>query len=190
MKSICVFCGSSPGGNPAYVNVATALGTELAARGMRLIYGGGNVGLMGAVADAVMKAGGEVVGIIPRMLAEKEVAHHGLTELVIVETMHERKMAMADRAEGFIALPGGFGTLDELCEILTWTQLSLHANPSVLINQNGFFDSFLTFLDHAVSELFLIPEHRALLITASNPAEALDTLAANPSALHDKWIDR
>lgn len=190
MKSSCVFCGSSPGKSTEYVALARELGRELSARGLRLIYGGGNVGLMGAVADAVMEAGGEVIGIIPRMLAEKEVAHHGISELIVVETMHERKMAMAERADGFVALPGGYGTLDELCEILTWTQLGLHGNPTVIINHNGFFDALLSFLDHAVTARFLLPEHRALLLTSSNPKEALDMLACNPPVLLDKWIDR
>lgn len=190
MKSVCVFCGSSPGKSADYVEVASELGRELARRGLRLIYGGGNVGLMGAVADAVMSAGGEVVGIIPHMLAEKELAHTTITELIAVDSMHERKMDMANRADAFIALPGGFGTLDELCEILTWTQLGLHANPTALVNHRGFFDGFLSFLDHAEEERFLRPEHRALVLTGKTPAEALDQLTANPPQLFDKWLDR
>ncbi|MCA9251086.1 MAG: TIGR00730 family Rossman fold protein [Phycisphaerales bacterium] len=190
MKSVCVFCGSSPGKSADYVEVASELGRELARRGLRLIYGGGNVGLMGAVADAVMSAGGEVVGIIPHMLAEKELAHTTITELIAVDSMHERKMEMANRADAFIALPGGFGTLDELCEILTWTQLGLHANPTALVNHRGFFDGFLSFLDHAEEERFLRPEHRALVLTGKTPAEALDQLTANPPQLFDKWLDR
>ncbi|GJM24366.1 MAG: putative cytokinin riboside 5'-monophosphate phosphoribohydrolase [Phycisphaerae bacterium] len=190
MKSVCVFCGSSPGKDPSYVKVASELGCELAARNLRLIYGGGNVGLMGAVADATMAAGGEVVGVIPHMLAEKELAHAEITELIAVNSMHERKMEMANRADAFIALPGGFGTLDELCEILTWTQLGLHANPTALVNHKGFFDGFLSFLDHAAAERFLRPEHRALVLTATTPAEALDTLVANPPQNFDKWLDR
>jgi hypothetical protein len=190
MKSVCVFCGSSPGKDPGYVKVARELGRELAARKLRLIYGGGNVGLMGAVADAATCAGGEVIGVIPHMLAEKELAHTGITELIAVESMHERKMEMANRADAFIALPGGFGTLDELCEILTWTQLGLHANPTALVNHRGFFDGFLSFLDHAAAEQFLRPEHRALVLTGKTPAEALDLLTANPPQLFDKWLDR
>ncbi|MEZ6085480.1 MAG: TIGR00730 family Rossman fold protein [Phycisphaerae bacterium] len=190
MKSVCVFCGSSPGKSADYVEVASELGRELARRGLRLIYGGRNVGLMGAVADAVMSAGGEVVGIIPHMLAEKELAHTTITELIAVDSMHERKMDMANRADAFIALPGGFGTLDELCEILTWTQLGLHANPTALVNHRGFFDGFLSFLDHAEEERFLRPEHRALVLTGKTPAEALDQLTANPPQLFDKWLDR
>ncbi len=190
MKSVCVFCGSSPGKSADYVKVASELGRELARRGLRLIYGGGNVGLMGAVADAVMSAGGEVVGVIPHMLAEKELAHTTITELIAVGSMHERKMEMANRADAFIALPGGFGTLDELCEILTWTQLGLHANPTALVNHHGFFDGFLSFLDHAEEERFLRPEHRALVLTGKTPAEALNQLTANPPQLFDKWLDR
>src|SRR4051812_36123772 len=173
MRRLCVFCGSSSGFRPAYAEHARRLGEEMAARGLGLVFGGGHVGLMGVVADAVLRRGGEVVGVIPQALADKELAHRGLTELRVVSTMHQRKALMADLADGFAALPGGFGTADELFEILTWAQLGLHARPVGLLNVAGFFDPLLAWLDRTVSEGFLRPEHRGLLAEAGEAAEFL-----------------
>ena len=189
MKWICVFCGSS-GGGPAYFDAARDFGAALAQGGFGLVYGGGHVGLMGAVADAVLAGGGTAVGVIPRFLVEKELAHTRLTELIVVETMHERKAAMADRADAFVALPGGFGTADELFEILTWGQLGLHAKPVGLLNTESFFDPLLGWLDHMVRERFLRPEHRAAVLTAAGPDEVLDKLEEwRPTAAPGKWLD-
>ena len=171
MRSICVFCGSSSGNDPAYRDLAALTGTEIARRGLRLVYGGGRVGLMGAVADAALAADGEVVGVIPAALVEREVEHTGLTQLHVTATMHERKALMADLSDGFLALPGGYGTLDELCEILTWSQLGLHAKPAALLGPGGFWAPLLAALDHAVATGFLTPAHRALLLDAeADPA--------------------
>ena len=166
MKKMCIYCGSSPGARPEYAAAAWAAGQALVARGLGLVYGGGNVGLMGRVADAVMAAGGEVIGVIPHHLADKELAHEGATKMIRVDSMHERKQLMADLSDGFIALPGGIGTLEELFETLTWLQLGLHRKPIGLLNVAGFFDPMLAFLDHMVAERFLKAEHRALLIVA------------------------
>ena len=157
MRRVLVFCGSSPGRLPVYVDAATALGDELAARGLGLVYGGAQVGIMGAVADAVLAAGGEVIGVIPRMLVDKEVAHTGLTDLRVVETMHQRKALMESLADGVVALPGGFGTLEELFEIVTWAQLGIHSNAGALLNVSGYWDQLLAFIDHMVGERFLRP---------------------------------
>jgi uncharacterized protein (TIGR00730 family) len=190
MKCVCVFCGSSLGAKPAYRQAAVQLGEELARRGLRLVYGGGNIGLMGVVADAALAAGGAVVGVIPQSLVDKEVAHFGLTELRIVASMHERKAQMADLADAFIAMPGGFGTLEEFCEMLTWAQLGLHAKPCGLLNIEGFFDPLLTLFDRAVSDRFLRPEQRANVLTSETPGNLLDQLAACRPVALDKWIDR
>ena len=190
LKRICIYCGSNSGSLPAYAEAARELGTMLAQRGLGLVYGGGSVGLMGIVADAVLAAGGDVIGVIPEMLAKKEIAHFGLSDLRIVSTMHERKALMVDLADAFIALPGGFGTLEEFCEVLTWAQLGLHRKPHGLLNVTGFYDSLLAFLDHAVAQSFIRPDHRALILTEKDPARLLDMLAqAHPPTLH-KWIDR
>jgi len=189
MKSVCVFCGSSSGG-PAYADAARRFGAALARRGLGLIYGGGHIGLMGAVADAVLAAGGSAIGVIPRFLVEKELAHTRLTELVVVETMHQRKAVMADRADAFAALPGGFGTGDELFEALTWAQLGLHAKPIGVLNTAAFFDPLLSWLDHMVRERFLRPEHRELVLTAAEPDELIDLLEAwRPARGPGKWLD-
>ncbi len=189
MKSVCVFCGSSNGG-PAYADAARRFGAALARRRLGLVYGGGHGGLMGAVADTVLAAGGTAIGVIPRFLVEKELVHRGLTELVVIETMHQRKAVIADRADAFVALPGGFGTADELFEILTWAQLGLHAKPIGLLNIAAFFDPLLGWLDHMVRERFLRPEHRALVLTASEPDELLDALERwRPAAAPGKWLD-
>lgn len=190
LKSCCVFCGSSPGGRREYRDNAVELGRELAARRIRLIYGGATVGLMGAVANAALEAGGEVVGVIPTALAAKEVMHEGLTELHVVGSMHERKSMMAELSEGFIALPGGMGTFEELLEMLTWVQLGVHRWPCGLLNVDGYYEPLMAMLDRAVEERFLRPEHRSLLLVDREPGGLLDRLA-DYSAVHvTKWLDR
>ena len=191
LRSVCVFSGSSPGARPSYTETATALGREVATRGLRLVYGGASVGLMGAVADAALAAGGEVVGVIPQHLVDREVAHDGLTELRVTGSMHERKALMADLADGFVALPGGLGTLEELAEVLTWSQLGLQSKPCGLLDVEGFFDPLLAFLDHTVTERFVSTEHRALVLAADRPDALLDLLAGwRPGAPGAKWLDR
>ena len=172
MKRVCVFCGSNAGLRPEYGIAAQELAIALARRGLGLVYGGGNVGLMGVLADSMLKAGGEVIGVIPQSLVAREVAHHGVSELRVVETMHQRKALMCELSDAFIALPGGFGTLDEFFEILTWSQLGIHGKPSGLLNVSGFYDPLLAMLDHAVVERFLRPAHRELVI-ADTDADAL-----------------
>jgi uncharacterized protein (TIGR00730 family) len=172
MKRICVFCGSSRGGPEHYARAATELGGLLAARSLGLVYGGGNIGLMGVVADAALAAGGEVIGVIPRQLKEREVGHDGLTEIHVVDSMNERKLLMAELSDGFIALPGGLGTLDELFEMLTWSQLKLHDKPCGLINHGGYYDAMLVFLEHGEREGFIKSKHRAMLLVDSS-AEGL-----------------
>ena len=189
-SSVCVFCGSSPGARPAYRQVAALLGRALAAQGRTLVYGGGNVGLMGAVADAALAAGGRVIGVIPEHLVAREVGHSGVTELRIVSSMHERKQAMADLADTFVLLPGGLGSLEEFFEVWTWGQLGLHAKPYGLLNVEGYFDPLLAFLDHAVAERFVRPEHRDLLRVDEDPERLLARLDAHAPATLPKWIDR
>jgi uncharacterized protein (TIGR00730 family) len=176
LKSVCVFCGSRFGARPEYRAEAMALGRALAARDLTLVYGGGSVGLMGCVADAVLAAGGRVIGVIPEALATKEVAHAGLTELRVVPSMHARKAQMAELADAFVGLPGGFGTFEELFEIVTWAQLGLHAKPVGLLNTAGFFDSLLGLVDHAVREGFILARHRESLVTAASASDLLDRL--------------
>lgn len=176
MKSLGVFCGSSPGSHPAYLEVARQTGVQLARRNLTLVYGGGRVGLMGALADAVLGAGGRVIGVIPQMLFDKEVGHAGLTELRIVSTLSERKVMMNDLADAFLALPGGIGTMDELFEAWTWTQLHLQRKPCALLNQQGYYDSLISFLDHSVAEGFLRPRHRAALLVGREIEALLDRL--------------
>ena len=190
LKRICVFCGSSSGARPAYTEAAVGLGRLLAARGIGLVYGGSHLGLMGTIADAVMAAGGAVTGVMPRLLVEKEAAHTGLPDLRVVESMHERKALMADLADGFIALPGGFGTLEEFCEVLTWSQLGVHGKPCGLLNVAGFYAPLLALLDHAVAERFLKPRNRALAIADDNAARLLDRMAAFRPPAVDKWIGK
>jgi len=190
VNAICVYAGSSPGARTEYRVAAEALGRELAARGIATVYGGGHVGLMGAMATAALEAGGAVTGVIPRALFEKELAHRGLTALHVVDTMHDRKRMMADLADGFVALPGGLGTLEELLEALTWTQLGVHGKPCGLLNVGGYWDPLLAMLDGAVGERFLRPEHRDLVAVASEPAEMLDLLAAPRPIAVPKWLDR
>ena len=160
MRSVCVFCGSNPGRRPEYLAGAADLGRVLAARGIRVVYGGAHVGLMGALADAVLAAGGEIVGVIPGLLVDAEVAHPGLSDLRVTGSMHERKALMAELSDGFIALPGGLGTLEEFAEIVTWAQLGLHGKPTGLLNLLGYYDGLLGFLDHATAERFVRPDHR------------------------------
>ena len=190
VKRVLVFCGSSPGARPEYAEAAAALGGLLAARELELVYGGASVGLMGAVADATLAAGGKAIGVIPNRLVQAEVAHAGLTELRIVETMHERKALMAELSDGVIALPGGTGTLDELFELFTWSQLGLHRMPLGLLNVVGYWDPLLAFLEHAVAERFLRVEHLETLLVSREPAALLDELAAYEPRALDKWLDR
>jgi uncharacterized protein (TIGR00730 family) len=182
MRSICIFCGSSPGNRPEYLQLARTTGRLIAERGLTLIYGGGKVGLMGTLADAALLAGGRVVGIIPQMLMDREAGHPGLSKLHVVGTMAERKLMMGELSDAFLTLPGGIGTLDELFEAWTWTQLDLHDKPCGLLNYRGYYDSLIQFLDLAVSEGFQRPRHRAALLVDSEPVSLLDRLqaAANP----------
>jgi uncharacterized protein (TIGR00730 family) len=178
MERVLVFCGSHPGRDPAYVAAAQAFGREAAARGLGVVYGGASVGLMGALADSALAAGGEVIGIIPRMLVNSEIAHVGVTDLKIVETMHERKALMASLADTVVALPGGTGTLDELFEIITWAQIGLHAKPIGLLDVVGYWAPLLAFLDHAVAERFVRAENRDALVVHDSASALLDGLAA------------
>ena len=178
MRSICVYCGSSPDRRPEYLEVAGVLARLLVTNGIGLVYGGGRVGVMGTLADAVMAAGGEVTGIIPQDFVDKEVAHGGLTGLHVVGSMHERKALMADLADAFIALPGGFGTVEELFEILTWAQLGLHEKPCGLLNVGGYYDALTAFLDFAVVEKFVQEQHRMLLIVEEDPEALLKKFEA------------
>ena len=190
LRRVAVFCGSNVGTDPAYADAARELGTLLVDRGIDLVYGGGHVGLMGVVADAVLAGGGEVTGVIPRDLWDKEVGHRGLTELLIVDSMHERKLAMADRSDAFIALPGGVGTFEELFEAITWTQLGIHTKPAGLLDVAGFYRPLLDFLDSTVDAGFVRPGHRAMVRSATDPAELLDALAAWQPVDAPKWLDR
>ena len=190
IRRLCVFCGSSPGTRPEYTEAARALGALLAERGIGLVYGGGRVGLMGTVADAVLAGGGEVVGVIPEALMAREVGHTGLTELHVVRSMHERKALMAELADAFVALPGGFGTWEEFCEVLTWSQLGLHAKPFGLLDVAGYYAPFVALCDHAVAEGFVRPQHRALVLEAGEPGEMLARLEAFRPPVVEKWIGR
>ncbi len=190
LESICLFCGASPGANPAYKDAAAEFGATLAKQKIRLVYGGGSVGLMGVAADACLANGGEVIGVIPRMLMEKEVGHKGVTKMHVVETMHERKALMTDIADGFIALPGGYGTLDELFESLTWQQLAYHTKPIGLLNVGGFFDGLIQFLDHARDERFLRALHRDSLQTDVNLDVLIEKLRHAVAPDTGKWLDQ
>ena len=190
LHTVCVFCAASPGVEPVYVEQAAAMGRMLAESGRRLVYGGGRTGLMGALADAALAAGGDVIGIMPRHLVEREVAHVGLTELHVVESMHERKALLAELSDGFLAMPGGLGTLEELFEVWTWGQLGLHRKPYGLFDVNGFFRPLLAFLDHAVTEGFIRQEYRDLLVVDDDPSMLLERMEAmHPPAL-PRWVDR
>ena len=190
MKRLCVFCGSSAGNRTIYADAARQLGETLAERGLGVVYGGGHIGLMGILADSVLGLAGSVIGVIPQALVDKELAHDRLTELHVVATMHQRKALMADLADGFVALPGAFGTADELFEILTWAQLGLHAKPIGLLNVAGYFDPLRAWLDHAVREGFLRSAHRGLLLEAEQPEQLLDLLEQyRPKGETPKWIE-
>lgn len=188
MKRICVFCGSSAGRSQEYRLAAVGLGKLLAQRGIELVYGGAAVGLMGAVADAALAAGGEVIGVIPRALVDKEVAHTGLKDLRIVESMHERKALMAELSDAFIALPGGIGTFEEIFEVWTWTQLGDHRKPCGLLNVNGFYDKLLAFVDHVVEESFLKAAHKDMLLVGDRPETLLAKIADYEPPRDTKWI--
>jgi uncharacterized protein (TIGR00730 family) len=189
LRRICVYAGSNAGTRPAYAAAAQALGRALAARGTGLVYGGGRVGLMGEIADAALSAGGEAIGVIPEALFDRELGHRGLSELRVVASMHERKALMAELADGFVALPGGIGTLEELIEIMTWSQLGIHAKPCGVLDAAGFYAGLQRFLDHMVAEGFLHERHRASLLADADPAALLDRLAAwEPPGVH-KWLD-
>jgi hypothetical protein len=189
MQTICVFCGARPGEDPAYADSARRFGAYLADSGRALVYGGGHIGMMGILADAVLAAGGRAIGVIPKNLVEKELAHKGLSELRVVGSMHERKALMAELADGFVALPGGIGTLEELFEIWTWGQLGLHVKPYGLLEVNGFFRPLLGFLDSMVQAGFLRSEHRAMLLVDGDPSRLLDRMASHRPILVPKWLN-
>jgi len=187
---VCVFCGSSTGSSPVYTEAASALGRLLAERGIGLVYGGASIGTMGAVADAALAAGGEVIGVIPRAMIAEERGHHGVTELIPVDSMHERKRRMAELSDAFVALPGGIGTLEEVIEVFTWLQLGLHLKPVGLLNVAGFYGPLLRFLDHVRDEQFITPAHHAMLAVESDPERLLDRLAATKHTRIVKPIHR
>jgi uncharacterized protein (TIGR00730 family) len=189
LRSVCVYCASSSGNNQRVIDEAARLGRLLAGADIELVYGGGAVGLMGLIADEVMAAGGSVTGIIPMPLMPKEVAHRGITSLVEVSTMHERKAMMIERSDGFIAMPGGFGTLEEVAEVLTWAQLGIHAKPIGLLNVDGFYDSLLTFFDRCIADQVLKAKNRDLLIDRADAASLLDAMAAYQPSFEPKWLD-
>ena len=186
MKKLCVFCGASMGRNPAYVTAARSLARALATNGITLVYGGASVGIMGQLADAALDAGGQVIGVMPQELVDREVSHLGLTELKVVGSMHERKAVMAELSDGFIALPGGLGTLEELIEVLTWAQLRFHSKPCGLLNTDSYYDRLLSFLDHSVNEEFIKPAHREMLIVNDDPMALLRAFEAYSPPSKDK----
>lgn len=187
-KNLCVFCGSAKGRRPEYADTAVAMGRLLAERGIGLVYGGGNIGLMGLLADACLQAGGEVTGVIPEALMKKEVGHLALTRLEVVDSMHTRKARMAELSDGFVALPGGFGTFEELCEVLTWGQLGFHEKPVGLVNVVDYFGPLIALCDRAVEDGFMRPEHRELLQAADTPAAVLAAMARHRPVKLEKWI--
>jgi uncharacterized protein (TIGR00730 family) len=191
VRRVGVFCGSSPGARSAYAEATAQLARVLVAEGLGLVYGGANVGLMGTLADTVLAEEGEVIGVIPRALVEKEIAHNGLSDLRVVGSMHERKALMADLSDAFVALPGGLGTLEELLEIYTWAQLGLHQKPCALLDVEGYYAGVAAFLSHAVEERFLREEHRAMLIVEREPRTLIESLDSfEPGMFQPKWIDR
>ena len=189
MKAICVYCGSSPGRLDVYASAARALGQAMVERDLGLVYGGASIGLMGLIADTVMQLGGRAVGVIPKGLAPKEVVHRHLTELHVTQSMHERKTLMAELSDGFIAMPGGIGTFEEIFEIWTWAQLGIHAKPCGLLNVAGYYDALTTFLDHAAAEQFLKPDQRSLLMVEQQPQALLDRFASYQPPSVRKWLD-
>jgi hypothetical protein len=188
-KRICVFCGSSTGARSSYTTAAKNLARRLVADDISLVYGGSHLGLMGILADEALSAGGHVIGVIPRNLVDKEIAHPGLSELKVVDSMHARKALMSELSDAFIAMPGGYGTFEEFCEVLTWTQLGLQSKPCGLLNVDGFYDALLHLFDHAVEERFLKPAHRALVISEADPNSLLDHLFTAQPPPVNKWID-
>ncbi len=189
LNVVCVYCGSSPGNDPVFTEVAADLGRLLAHGGTDIVYGGSSWGMMGAVADAALEAGGRVIGILPRGLASKEKAHPGLSEMHLVDSMHERKALMEKMSDGFVALPGGLGTLEELCEVTTWAQLGIHQKPIGLCNVAGYFDGFLSFLDHAVAKGFLSADHRRLILTENQPQALVDAMERFEPFVDKIWLD-
>ena len=189
LSAVAVYLGSSMGADPDFAAAAKNLGGLLAARGIRLVYGGGRAGLMGVLADAVLRGGGSVSGVITHALKDKEIAHHGVMDLTIVHSMHERKALMADRADGFIMLPGGYGTMDEFFEVLTWTQLGIHLKPCAILDVNGYFGPLLGLLDHAAGQGFLRDDHREMVLTGTDPAGLLDRMTAWTPPATEKWLD-
>jgi uncharacterized protein (TIGR00730 family) len=189
VRRVCVYAGSNPGNDPGYADAARTFGSRLAERGITLVYGGGKVGLMGVIADAALAAGGEVIGVMPQALIDREIGHPALTELKVVDSMHERKALMAELSDAFVAVPGGIGTLEELIEIYTWSQLGIHDKACGVLNVNGYYDGLAAFLDHAVTEGFLRPQHRAVLCVAEDPADLLDHLAAYTPPTVRKWLE-
>ena len=190
MKRLCVYCGSSPGGQPDYARVARQLAHAMVNRNIDLVYGGASVGIMGEIANAVLEEGGDVIGIIPKGLFVKEIAHTGITELREVDSMHERKSLMADLSDGFIALPGGLGTMEEILEIITWSQLGMHRKPCGLLNVCHYYDKLIGFLDHAVSEQFIKATHRSTILVDECPDALLEKFEAYKAPETAKWIDR
>jgi uncharacterized protein (TIGR00730 family) len=189
VRRVCVYAGSNPGSDPAYAEAAAAFAATMAERGIGLVYGGGKVGLMGVLADTVLAHGGEAIGVMPQALIEREIGHPGLTDLRVVGSMHERKALMAELSDAFVAVPGGIGTLEELIEVYTWSQLGIHDKACGVLNVNGYYDHLAALLDHAVTEGFLRPQHRAVLSVASEPAELLDRLAAYVPPAVGKWTE-
>ena len=190
MASLCVYCGSSSGRIDDYTQAARALAQAMVERGIRLVYGGASVGIMGAVADAVLQLGGQAVGVIPESLMRKELAHAGLSELHVTPSMHARKTLMAELADGFVALPGGIGTFEEIFEVWTWAQLGFHSKPCGLLNVAGYYDGLVTFLDHAASEQFVRPDQRQMLVVEADPGVLLDRFASYTPPALPKWVGR
>jgi uncharacterized protein (TIGR00730 family) len=189
VRRVCVYAGSNPGSDPAYAEAAAAFAATMAERGIGLVYGGGKVGLMGVLADTILARGGEAIGVMPQALIDREIGHPGLTELKVVDSMHERKALMAELSDAFVAVPGGIGTLEELIEVYTWSQLGIHEKACGVLNVKGYYDHLAALLDHAVAEGFLRPQHRAVLSVASEPAELLDRLAAFEPPTVAKWLE-
>lgn len=189
MERVCVFCGSSEGSRRVYAETARRMGEEIARRGVGLVYGGGKVGLMGIVADAALAAGGDVVGVMPEEQVSREIGHEGLTKLHVVGSMHERKKLMADLSDGFVALPGGYGTLEEFLEVLSWAQLSIHEKPCALLDVAGYWEPLTVFFDQAVAEGFVRPDHRGLVLMSEKPDELLDLMGRYSPPEVKKWLD-
>jgi len=190
IQRLCVFCGSSSGTRPVYAEAAAQLGRDLAKSKISLVFGGGRVGLMGILADSVLAAGGQAIGVMPRALVEKEIAHTSLTELHVVESMHQRKSLMADLADAFLLLPGGFGSWEEFCEVLTWLQLGIHRKPCAILNVAGYYNGLLSLADHALAEGFLRPAHHKMVIVADHPQAALSQLTSASIPSEVKWVGK